>query len=81
MSWQQRIHQAVVQRKEDNLWRQRLHLTSPQGSRIQITGSKDTLLNFSSNDYLGLAQNSAALIAGAKKMGHGQWCFALGLWP
>ena len=71
MSWQQRIQQAVAQRKEDNLWRRRLHLNSPQGPRIQMTGSQNTLLNFSSNDYLGLAQNSEALIAGAKKWGMG----------
>ena len=69
MSWQQRIHQAVAQRKEDNLWRQRIHLSSPQGARIMLSGQ--SLLNFSSNDYLGLAQQCEALIAGAKAWGMG----------
>lgn len=69
MSWQQRIHQAITQRKEDNLWRQRIHLSSPQGARIMLSGK--SLLNFSSNDYLGLAQQSRSLINAAKTWGMG----------
>jgi len=69
MSWQQRIQQAVQQRKEDNLWRQRINVASPQGARVLV--DKAVLLNFSSNDYLGLAQESESLIAGAKAWGMG----------
>jgi 8-amino-7-oxononanoate synthase len=69
MSWQQRIQQAIQQRKEDNLWRQRINVASPQGARIIVDGQ--TLLNFSSNDYLGLAQQSESLISAAKTWGMG----------
>jgi 8-amino-7-oxononanoate synthase len=69
MSWQQRIQQAIQQRKEDNLWRQRISVASPQGARIVLEGR--TLLNFSSNDYLGLAQQSESLITAAKAWGMG----------
>jgi 8-amino-7-oxononanoate synthase len=69
MSWQQRIQQEIQRRKEDNLWRQRISVNSPQGGRIVI--DDQTLLNFSSNDYLGLAQQSESLIAGAKYWGMG----------
>ncbi|MBL4798432.1 MAG: 8-amino-7-oxononanoate synthase [Oleispira sp.] len=69
MSWQQRIQQAIQQRKEDNLWRQRISVASPQGSRIVVDGQ--SLLNFSSNDYLGLAQQSESLINAAKVWGMG----------
>jgi 8-amino-7-oxononanoate synthase len=69
MSWQQRIKQAIKQRKEDNLWRQRINVASPQGVRIVLEGQ--TLLNFSSNDYLGLAQQSKSLITASKTWGMG----------
>jgi 8-amino-7-oxononanoate synthase len=69
MFWQQRIQQAIQQRKEDNLWRQRINVASPQGARIVLNGQ--TLLNFSSNDYLGLAQQSDSLVAAAKTWGMG----------
>jgi 8-amino-7-oxononanoate synthase len=69
MSWQQRIQKAIQQRKEDNLWRHRISVSSPQGSRIVVDGH--TLLNFSSNDYLGLAQQSESLITAAKAWGMG----------
>lgn len=69
MSWQQRIQQAVQQRKEDNLWRQRINVASPQGARIVL--ADQILLNFSSNDYLGLAQQSESLATAAKTWGMG----------
>ena len=69
MSWQQRIHQAVQQRKADNLWRQRINVGSPQSARILVDGQP--LLNFSSNDYLGLAQQTEPLIDAAKAWGMG----------
>lgn len=69
MSWQQRIQQAIQQRKENNLWRQRINVASPQSTHIVVDGQ--SLLNFSSNDYLGLAQQSGPLIAAAKVWGMG----------
>jgi 8-amino-7-oxononanoate synthase len=69
MSWQQRIQKEIQQRKDNNLWRQRINVASPQGARIVVDGQ--TLLNFSSNDYLGLAQQSDSLIVGAKAWGMG----------
>ena len=69
MSWQQRIQQAIQQRKENDLWRQRINVASPQGARIVLEGQ--SLLNFSSNDYLGLAQQSESLISAAKTWGMG----------
>ncbi|OUS41385.1 8-amino-7-oxononanoate synthase [Oleispira antarctica] len=69
MSWHQRIQRGIQQRKEDNLWRQRINLASPQGARIVVDGQ--ALLNFSSNDYLALAQQSESLISGAKAWGMG----------
>jgi 8-amino-7-oxononanoate synthase len=69
MSWQQRIHQAVQQRKADNLWRQRINVGSPQSARILVDGQP--LLNFSSNDYLGLAQQTEPLINAARAWGMG----------
>jgi 8-amino-7-oxononanoate synthase len=72
MSWSQRLQQALQIRKEDNLWRQRINLSSPQGARVILDGEKNSpLLNFSSNDYLNLAQQSQPLINGAKAWGMG----------
>lgn len=42
--------------REQNLFRELRRVDSPQGSRIQIGGQ--TFLNFSSNDYLGLADDA-----------------------
>ena len=43
--------------REQNLFRELRRLDSPQGPRIEIGGK--SLLNFSSNDYLGLANDPA----------------------
>ncbi len=48
--------------KAQGLYRELRPLESPQGARIQVRGQ--SLLNFSSNDYLGLA-NEPALKAAA----------------
>ena len=72
MSWSQRLQQALQTRKENNLWRQRINLSSPQGARIQLDGNHNSaILNFSSNDYLNLAQQSQPLVNGAKAWGMG----------
>ena len=43
--------------REQNLLRQLRHVESPQGAHVQMDGRE--LLNFSSNDYLGLADHPA----------------------
>lgn len=63
---------GLAGRREQNLYRQRQILDSPQGPEIRIAGK--TYLNFSSNDYLGLAAHPkvvAALQQGAAEYGVG----------
>jgi 8-amino-7-oxononanoate synthase len=58
--------------REQNLFRELRRVGSAQGSRIEIGGK--TLLNFSSNDYLGLANHpalKAAAIRAVEKFGAG----------
>ena len=58
--------------RQRNLYRQRTTVDSPQGANIRIAGQQ--LVNFCSNDYLGLANHPrivAALRAGAEKYGVG----------
>ena len=51
--FEQRLSAALVQRREQDLYRQRLTLDSTQGPSVRIDGR--SYLNFCSNDYLGLA--------------------------
>lgn len=53
MSWSTRLHSAIEQRQREHLWRTRAHVASPQGAVITLNGKR--VLNFCSNDYLGLA--------------------------
>src|SRR5260221_9351366 len=58
--------------REQNLFRELRRIDSAQSPRIQIGGA--TFLNFSSNDYLGLANHSAlkeAAIKAVEKFGAG----------
>jgi 8-amino-7-oxononanoate synthase len=58
--------------REQNLFRELRRVDSPQGPRIEIGGK--TFLNFSSNDYLGLANHptlKAAAIKAVEKFGTG----------
>jgi len=57
MSWKQSLKQQLEQRRQGNLLRQRRTLSSPQGRKVVVDGQP--LLNFSSNDYLGLAAESS----------------------
>jgi len=50
--------------REAGLWRELRRVDSPQGTRIRIAGRE--LLNFSSNDYLGLAHHPSLRDAAAK---------------
>ena len=63
---------ALARRKQQNLYRSRQTLESPQGIEVVIDGRQ--YLSFSSNDYLGLAnhpQMVAALKQGADRFGVG----------
>lgn len=68
-NWSQRIHQQLEAQKEKALWRSRLELTSKQSEHIEIAGTDQPLLNFCSNDYLGLASDSKGALAKASQ----QW--------
>jgi 8-amino-7-oxononanoate synthase len=68
----QRIARELTERRAQHLYRSRRVCTSPQGARIRIDGR--TLLNFCSNDYLGLASHPALIAAldeGAARYGVG----------
>ncbi|ASP37232.1 8-amino-7-oxononanoate synthase [Bacterioplanes sanyensis] len=72
MIWQRRIQQALEQRKAQHLWRQPHCLQGPQG--VIVTRGERRLLNFCSNDYLGLA----ALGGDALQQAAQQWQFGSG---
>jgi len=62
----------LIDLREQGLYRELRRVDSPQSARIQINGQ--TLLNFSSNDYLGLANDpalKAAAAAAVEKYGAG----------
>jgi 8-amino-7-oxononanoate synthase len=59
-------------RREQNLYRERLVLESPQGAEVRV--GEDSLLSFCSNDYLGLANDPRVVVAfqqGAERYGVG----------
>ncbi len=61
MSWHDELRQLHQQRVDSQLYRTRHALQSPQGRAVSIDGR--SLLNFSSNDYLGLAFHPALVAA------------------
>ncbi len=61
LSIHQRLHEAAVQRAEQDLVRHRRELTQRKDARVLSDGQR--LLNFSSNDYLGLSQHPAMVSA------------------
>jgi len=52
---------ALIQRKQDNLYRQRETVDGPQGVELDIAGRR--VLSFCSNDYLGLANHPEVVAA------------------
>ncbi|MYM64264.1 8-amino-7-oxononanoate synthase [Pseudomaricurvus sp. HS19] len=60
-SMDQLLAQALAERQQHNLYRRRTTIDSPQGAHVVVDG--ETLLNFCSNDYLGLANHPHLKIA------------------
>ncbi len=66
------LHQRLARLREQNLFRELRRVDSAQGPRIEISGK--TCLNFSSNDYLGLANHPVlkeAALRAVKQFGAG----------
>jgi 8-amino-7-oxononanoate synthase len=61
MDWQQRLQQELAQRRDAQLYRQRRLMDSPQAAHIRVDGRP--CINFSSNDYLGLANHPRVIQA------------------
>ena len=71
-SFNAELNQRLAALREQNLLRELRRVDSPQGPRIEIGGK--SFLNFSSNDYLGLANHPAlkeAAIKAVEKFGAG----------
>lgn len=62
------LDRALVERKRQQLYRERQSLSSPQGAIIVRGGTR--LINFSSNDYLGLAKHPALIEAASTAAAH-----------
>jgi 8-amino-7-oxononanoate synthase len=72
MSFDAELNQRLGALREQNLFRELRRVDSPQLPHIQVDG--ETFLNFSSNDYLGLANHPAlkeAAIRAIEKFGSG----------
>lgn len=72
MLWEQQLAEQLAARAQANLMRERRVLQSAQAAHIQLNNR--SVLNFCSNDYLGLASDervTAAFIAGAQRYGVG----------
>lgn len=70
--FEQHLGEQLAEIRESNLYRQLRRVDSAQSTRIQIVGRE--ILNFSSNDYLGLANHpalKAAAIQAVERYGAG----------
>lgn len=61
MSWQQRIEQALEERRGAAAYRQRQVNQGGNGRYLQLDGQR--YVNFSGNDYLGLSQHPEVIAA------------------
>lgn len=57
MSWTRFLEQKQSDRRQQNLWRERRILQTAQQATIRFSESDQSLINFSSNDYLGMANH------------------------
>ena len=64
--FEQQLQQVLLQRKAQQLYRQRRELQSAQGTQVVVDGQ--ALINFCSNDYLGLANHPALIEAASKAL-------------
>ena len=72
MPWRDELAAQHEARRQDQLWRQRSAITSPQGVQVSVDGQQ--FLNFCSNDYLGLANHPdviAAAVTATQQRGTG----------
>ena len=63
-SFSQQLQESLADRQSQGLYRQRKTITSPQNTEVEVNGK--LLINFCSNDYLGLA-NHPEVITACKK--------------
>jgi len=66
--WQKNIEDRQQSLKSNSLWRSRREVASAQQADIKI--DNDSLVNFSSNDYLGLANNPSLIKAAQQAVEH-----------
>ncbi len=64
--WRDAIAQHHVNLRAQGLWRERSLMSASQGGKSSINGQE--LVNFSSNDYLGLSQNPALVERGQQAL-------------
>ena len=72
LSFAETLNERLAALREQNLFRELRRVDSAQGTRIEIAGK--SFLNFSANDYLGLANHSAlkaAAVNAVEKFGAG----------
>jgi len=60
-SFSQQLQESLADRQSQGLYRQRKTITSPQKSEVEVNGK--LLINFCSNDYLGLANHPEVISA------------------
>jgi 8-amino-7-oxononanoate synthase len=72
MSLEAKLEAQLLERHQSRLYRRRQVLESPQGVEVRLNGR--SYLNFSSNDYLGLANHPqvvTAMVDGTRRWGAG----------